>query len=112
MGDLALDKRSVGLLGIDLLTTSLVSEIAGQEGQSTCPGLSCTLLRQVPEPTGASASSGRQPCCPLADDLTLLTMAPVVEKAGVSGLECGDLGLLNERQRSVSRQRTALTSSS
>ena len=37
---------------------------------------------------------------------------PVVEKAGVSGLECGDFRLLNERRRTVSRQRTAPTPSS
>ena len=49
-------------------------------------------------PSGPTSATGRPP--------------PVVEKAGVSGLECGDLRLLIERRRSVSRQRSALASSS
>ena len=49
-------------------------------------------------PSGPTSATGRPP--------------PVVAKAGVSSLECGDLRLLNERQREASRQRSALTSSS
>ena len=49
-------------------------------------------------PSGSTSATGRPP--------------PVVEKAGVSGLERGDLRLLSERRRSVSRQRSTLSSSS
>ena len=49
-------------------------------------------------PGGPTSATGRPP--------------PVVEKTGVSGLECSDLRLLNERRRSVSRPSTALASSS